>query len=883
MKMQNAKLNPTYLKDYRLPDFIVESIDLQFELSEDKTIVHSLLRLCRNSIQGKHQRPLILQGEHLKLISLQINDKPLPSNQFEVSPTALTIPDVPEIFTLEIVTEIYPHKNTTLSGLYRSNALFCTQCEAEGFRRMTYYLDRPDVMAPFTTTIVADKKRYPVLLSNGNKIDQGDMSDNRHFVKWQDPFKKPSYLFALVAGDLAKITDSYITQSGKKVALEIFVEAQNKDKAQHAIRSLQKSMQWDEKTYGREYDLDVYMIVAVNDFNMGAMENKGLNIFNSKYVLADEKTATDTDFQNVEAVIGHEYFHNWTGNRITCRDWFQLSLKEGLTVFREQQFSASQGSPTVKRINDVRIIRTRQFAEDAGPMAHPVRPESYIEINNFYTTTVYNKGAEVIRMQHTLLGSAGFRKGMDLYFERHDGQAVTIEDFVAALSDANGFDLTQFHRWYHQAGTPQVTIKEAYDPKLKQFKITLTQFTSMTPDKKEKKPFVIPIKIGLYDDEGQALNIESKQPIHQTEDGHFIILNQESQEFIFENMPIKPVPSLLGNFSAPIKLVYPYTESELVLLMTCDSDLFNRWDASQRIGTMAIKALMKDFQNHKTLTVTSTFIEAYRELLKQKITDTALVAQLLSLPSFEYVGQEFSQVDVDALIAARKTLIQGFSENLEEELAQVYHNSHSADDGTLSSVSMGYRALKNTCLYYLVRSGAKWLNLASEQYKNARNMTDRMGALSAINHSSSQLRQSIFDEFYQEFKSEPLVVNKWLALHACADIPNVLDNIKALMEHESFDINNPNKVYALINTFGMANPERFHDNEGKGYDFVADCVIELNQRNPQVAARILECLTQWKRLDSHHSALMKKALIKIESSGNLSEDVYEIVTKSLSD
>ncbi|MBN9289228.1 MAG: aminopeptidase N [Gammaproteobacteria bacterium 39-13] len=879
--MQNSKLNTTYLKDYLAPDFEVEGIDLHFELNEDKTIVHSVLKLCRNSIQGKHHCPLILQGEALKLISLHLDGRPLASHQYDLTPTSLSLNDVPDIFTLEVVTQIEPQKNTTLSGLYRSNNLYCTQCEAQGFRRITYYLDRPDVMAPFTTTIVADKTRYPILLSNGNKIDQGELSDNRHWVKWQDPFKKPCYLFALVAGDLAKIADTYTTMSGKKVALEIFVEPQNKEKCQYALESLKKSMQWDEQAYGREYDLDIYMIVAVNDFNMGAMENKGLNIFNSKYILASEKTATDIDFQNVEAVIGHEYFHNWTGNRITCRDWFQLSLKEGLTVFREQQFSASTGSSSVKRINDVRIIRTRQFAEDAGPMAHPVRPESYIEINNFYTTTIYNKGAEVIRMLHTMLGKDKFRKGMDLYFERHDGQAVTIEDFVAAFSDANNIDLTQFHRWYHQAGTPKVTVKEQYDPKTKQFKIALSQTCPITPDKKEKKPFVIPIKVALYDDNGKSIAIESKGHIEKTEQGYYLILDKESQEFVFENVPIKPVPSLLGDFSAPVKLFYPYTDAELALLMTCDEDLFNRWDAAQRVSTSAIKSLMSDFQQDKTFTTPTTFIEAYRELFKQNIADPALIAQLLSLPSFQYVAEDFPVIDVNALNQARKFLLQSFAEKLQDELANCYYAAQEADDGSLSGESMGYRALKNVCLYYLVRSSSQWLEVAQKQFKQAKNMTDMMGALSAINSSTSPIRQTLFEDFYQQFKNEPLVVNKWLSLQASADLPTVLDNIKNLLTHESFDIGNPNKVYALINTFGMANPERFHDDKGLGYEFLADRVIELNQRNPQVAARILEGLTQWKRIDEAHSALMKKALMKIEAVSDLSEDVYEIVTKSL--
>ncbi|MGD9591783.1 MAG: aminopeptidase N [Candidatus Berkiella sp.] len=878
--MQNAKLKTTYLKDYQTPDFFVQSIDLHVELQEDKSIVHSLINIVRNSKKDS-TIPLVLHGEALTLISIRLNDKPLSSNEYELTDQSLAIQSVPDAFTLEIVTEIYPQKNTTLSGLYRSGKLFCTQCEAQGFRRITYYLDRPDVMALFTTTIVADKTKYPILLSNGNNIEAGELSNNRHYVKWQDPFKKPSYLFALVAGDLVKISDSYKTLSGRNVALEIFVEAQNKDKADYAMLALKNSMKWDEKTYGREYDLDIYMIVAVNDFNMGAMENKGLNIFNSKYVLASEKTATDTDFQNVEAVIGHEYFHNWTGNRITCRDWFQLSLKEGLTVFREQQFSASMGSPTVKRINDARIIRTRQFAEDAGPMAHPVRPDSYIEINNFYTSTVYNKGAEVIRMLNTLLGQDGFKKGMDLYFNRFDGQAVTIEDFVNALGDANKRDLSQFFRWYDQSGTPQVNVKEDYDSKLKQFKLTLTQVCAKTPDNSPKSPYVIPVKIALYDDQGDKIPLACQTPIHQTADGQFLVIDKETNEFVFENVPVKPVPSLLGNFSAPVKLFYPYTEAELVLLMISDDDLFNRWDASSRLGTKAIKSLMKDYIEDKSLVVPVTLIEAYREILQQDIPEPALLAQLLIIPSFQYVAEELTQVIVDALISARKALIEEMSESLEDDLEKVYAIASERDDGTQSSTSMGYRALKNTCLYYLVKASSKWLALAQSQYEKARNMTDAMGALVAINHSTSNVRQTLFDDFYKKYKQEDLVVNKWLSLQACADLPNVLENIKALLTHESFDMGNPNKVYALINTFAMANPERFHDDNGNGYAFLADQVIALNQRNPQVAARLLEGLTQYKRLAAPHSELMKNALMKIQSTEDLSEDVFEIVSKSL--
>lgn len=877
------KPEPIYLKDYRAPDFLVESIDLRFELGEEITQVHAKIQFCRNSNQGRHQRPLVLQGEALKLISLRYDNKSLAPHEYTLSPTELRIDKVGELFTLEIVTEIAPQKNTALSGLYRSGKLFCTQCEAQGFRRITYYLDRPDVMAPFTTTIVADKTRYPVMLSNGNLIEKGELKDNLHWVKWEDPFKKPSYLFALVAGDLAKISDSYVTQSGRKVALEIFVEAQNKDKCAHALRALKSAMRWDEKTYGREYDLDIYMIVAVNDFNMGAMENKGLNIFNSKYVLVSEDTATDQDFQNVEAVIGHEYFHNWTGNRITCRDWFQLSLKEGLTVFREQQFCADQGSPTLERIKDARLMRTRQFAEEAGPMAHPVRPASYIEINNFYTATVYNKGSEVIRMLHTLLGEAKFKKGMDLYFERHDHQAVTIEDFVSAFADANDVDLQAFQRWYHQAGTPTVEALGTYEAASKQFILMLKQTTPVTPaDLAPKKPFVIPIKIALYGDQGEKLSLKTQSPLTQTESGTYFVLDKSEEKIIFEGINAKPIPSLLGNFSAPVKLSYAYTQAELAVLISADEDKFNQWDAAQRMSGDVIHALMEAHKKNQTMSVPGTWIEAYRHLLKHPITDPGFLAEMLVIPSFNYLAQGLEVIEVDSLKAAREALLKAYATDLEPELATLYQLAKKSDDGSLSAMSRGYRSLKNVCLYYLVRTlKPQAVMLAKTQYDEGRNMTDIMGALGAMSQSADPIRDKLFEDFYAKWKTDPLVVNKWLSLQACSELPQVLEKIKQLTSHEAFDLRNPNKVYALIYAFGMSNPESFHDSKGEGYDFIADQVLKLNQSNPQVAARLMESLTGWKRLDPLHGNLMKAALLKIQAQGSLCEDVYEIVTKSL--
>lgn len=873
--MENQILKPevTYLKDYRAPDYKIEAVDLRIDLYEGKAIVNSTLQCCRLITQGRHQRPLILKGEKLKLLSILLDKKPISVENMILSSHELKLENLPDFFRLDIITEIYPQKNTELSGLYRSRGLFCTQCEAQGFRRITYYLDRPDVMAPFTTTISADKTHYPVLLSNGNKVDQGILSDNRHWVKWEDPFKKPSYLFALVAGKLIKISDQYTTRSGRKVALEIFVEPGDQHKCQQALASLKRAMQWDEEHYGREYDLDVYMIVAVSDFNMGAMENKGLNIFNTKYVLVDQETATDNDFQDVERVIGHEYFHNWTGNRVTCRDWFQLSLKEGLTVFREQSFSESMGSSVVKRISDVKEMKTRQFAEDAGPMAHPVRPDSYIEINNFYTATVYNKGAEVIRMLHTLLGKVQFRKGMDCYFERHDGQAVTIEDFITAFEDANQIDLKQFYRWYQQAGTPEVHAIGEYLPKTHQFILTLKQ---------NSPPFLMPVKIALYNQEGQSFPLKANKSIRKTEAGEFIVLEQPEEQFIFDDITAMPVPSLFGHFSAPVKWNYPYTTENLILLMKHDNDLFNRWDSAQRLSLQIIYDLMEAHRTKKTFIIPENYFMAFEYLLDRNIEDPALYAKLLSLPSFNYIAQTQPVIEVEAILNARKILLKEFTQTLKSALEKTYHFANEKDDHSLSSESMGYRLLKNICLQQLVSQGAtESIELACRQYEKSKNMTDTIGSLTALNATDSPKREALFEDFYQRWKKDPLVVNKWLALHAVCEQSNTLDTLRALLHHEAFEIANPNKVYALINTFGASNSTIFHEKEGKGYDFVAQCVIELNMRNPQVASRVLEKLTSWRRLDEQHGQLMKNSLLKIQQAGNLSEDVYEILSKSL--
>lgn len=881
--MKTNQPNAVQLSAYTVPDFLVENIDLNVNLYDEKAVIRSVMRINRNQMSGKHQRPLILNGETLKLLSIKLNNIPLAASEYQYDEKTLTLLSVPDSFELEIETEIYPQKNLALSGLYRSGELFCTQCEAEGFRRITYYLDRPDVMAPFTTTISANKQKYPILLSNGNLIDKGEQGD-RHWVKWQDPFKKPAYLFALVAGDLAQINDHFVTASGRKIELAIYVEKQNIHKCQYAMESLKHSMKWDEEKYGREYDLDIYMIVAVNDFNMGAMENKGLNVFNSKYVLADMDTATDADFMGVEMVIGHEYFHNWTGNRVTLRDWFQLSLKEGLTVFREQQFSQDMGSTVVKRIDDVRQIRTRQFAEDSGPMAHPVRPDSYIEINNFYTMTIYYKGAEVIRMLHTMLGEYKFRKGMDLYFQRHDGQAVTIEHLVNAMHDANlndtQIDFNQFMNWYTQAGTPRVHVTQQQNTQDGSIVFKFVQTCPPTPGQETKKPFLIPIKINLYEENAKKINLSNHPRISQTEAGDYFILAKSEDELIIENASQKIIPSLLGDFSAPVKLEYAYEERELAFIIKHDEDGFNRWDKSQELSCALIEKLLAS--SDTSFVLPDIFKETYQEILSDEKTDPALLAQLIALPSFYYIAENLPSVDVEKLNKILSHLRQAIAAEFKEKFMQIYERCAREDNGDFESKCIGYRALKNVCLGMLGRvHDEKVIALIETQYRKAKNMTDRIGALWAINHSTHAMRQVLLDEFYEKYQSDNLVVDKWFALQAQSELPNTLEKIQALMQHKAFDMKNPNKIYALLRTFGASNPMIFHEPNGKGYQFLAEQVIRLNQDNPQVAARILEPLTQWKKLDKKHAELMKRSLELIKKQEKLSEDVYEIVSKSL--
>lgn len=882
--MESQRPKTVYLKDYTPPDYLIETVNLQFELYETAARVKSLLVIKANHDRAAGLRPLILNGSGLSLKTLALDGRHLSDGEYRLDDESLTILDAPERFALEIETEINPGSNTSLNGLYMSGGNFFTQCEPEGFRRITYYLDRPDVMARFFTTIIADKKRHPVLLSNGNPMGGGILPDGRHFAKWHDPFPKPSYLFALVAGDLARLDDEFITMSGRRVRLHIYVERHNIGKCGHALASLKRAMKWDEEVYGREYDLDVFMIVATDDFNMGAMENKGLNIFNSKYVLARPETATDADFQAIEGVVAHEYFHNWSGDRVTCRDWFQLSLKEGFTVFRDQQYMEDMTSRGVKRISDVNILRTHQFREDAGPMAHPVRPDSYLEINNFYTMTVYNKGAEVVRMLHTILGPAGFRRGTDLYFSRHDGQAATIEDFIKAMEDANGVDLSQFMLWYSQAGTPEVRVERAYDAASKTYTITMKQSYPPAPGQPEKRPMHIPVAVALLGSSGRELNIQTHTEKRGIRDGRTIVLELKKPEesFVFEDIPEEPVPSLLRGFSAPVRLNLELTERELLFLMTHDTDEFNRWEAGHRLAVKYIIGLVQDYKNGKVMNLGANFIYAFRKTLESRMDDKAFQAFALTLPSETYLADLMDVIDPEAIHEARRFAAKKLSLDLRESFYVVYAENHDTGPHRIDRESMGRRSLRNLCLGYLMETGEPEIRrMCIEQFFFGGNMTNALAALSMLANTDCPERREALDYFYQRWKDDPLVLDKWFGIQATSRLTDTLDNVKSLMKHPAFNIKNPNRVRALIGAFAQGNPVRFHDPGGAGYEFVADAVAEIDRINPQVAARLATAFTMWKRYEDGRKNLMKSQLERMAKLPNLSKDVYEIVAKSL--
>jgi len=860
-----------HLSDYQVPNFAVSTLDLEFDLFDDKTEVKATSAMCRTDSANQ---PLFLFGEQLKLIALLVDNVAYSDYQFVEG--GLLIHNLPDIFELQIETEINPQSNKAFEGLYKSGAAFCTQCEAEGFRRITYYLDRPDVMAKFTTKITADKSLYPSLLSNGNRIAQGELDNGRHWVQWADPFPKPAYLFALVAGKFDCLQDSFTTKSGRKVALELFVDMGNLDKTAHAMLSLKNAMAWDEQRFNLEYDLDIYMIVAVDFFNMGAMENKGLNIFNSKFVLANAQSATDQDYLGIEAVIGHEYFHNWTGNRITCRDWFQLSLKEGLTVFRDQEFSSDLGSRSVNRIENVKIMRNHQFAEDAGPMSHPIRPESVMEMNNFYTLTVYEKGSEVIRMIHTLLGETKFQLGMQLYVERFDGQAVTCDDFVAAMQDASGIDLTLFKRWYSQSGTPQVNVTDHFDPQSGRYQITFKQKNLPTADQKNKLPLHIPVDLELLDESGNALDLGNGQR------SKVLSLTQKEQTFMFENITAKPVPCLFRGFSAPVKYQYAYSDLQRLHLMSFASDEFSRWDAGQ---TLFNKYLLKNVQQlhaKQPMALPQLFIAAFKSVLVNPELDPALIADMFEFVSETGAMELFDRVDIEALHLAREFMLTELARELKNEFIFAYQNNQIKGDYQPKSEDIANRKLANLALLFISRADAAIANeLVLAQTLHSHNMTDHLGALHAANSVLLDCRETVMRDFEQRWFENGLVMDKWFSLQATSPDSAVLENIKQLFNHRSFDFTNPNRVRALLGAFVHNNPYHFHASDGSGYLFLTEQLIKLNDQNPQVAARLITPLIQFKRLDEKRKAMIKVQLNRLLALDNLALDLFEKVTKAL--
>ncbi len=900
----------TFLKDYRPPDYRVETVNLQFDLSETRTVVSSLLTVVRSSGATEGFPPFVLQGRDLKLRSVLMDGQALTERDYRIEDETMTLIPVADRFVLEIETEIDPAANTELSGLYFASRMFCTQCEAEGFRRITWYPDRPDVMARFLTTIIADKKRFPVLLSNGNLIGRGDLEGGRHFAKWHDPFPKPAYLFALVAGDLARVEDVFTTRSGRKADLQIYVQHHNRDRCGHAMASLKRAMAWDEEAYGREYDLDRFMIVATDDFNMGAMENKGLNIFNSKYVLADPATATDGDYNGILGVVAHEYFHNWSGDRVTCRDWFQLSLKEGFTVFRDQQFMEAETSPGVKRISDVNILRTHQFREDAGPLAHPVRPDAYVEINNFYTVTVYNKGAEVIRMLRALLGPERFRKGTDLYFARHDGQAVTTDDFVKALEDASGEDLAQFRLWYSQAGTPELAVSRSYDPAARTFRLTLRQTCPPTPGRQVKRPFHMPVAVGLLDRAGKEILLHlqgemgtskadtetrgrgeyppipplAKGGVRGGEDaGRTVVLQlrEAEQSFVFTGIPEEPVPSILRGFSAPVKVRTDLTEDERVFLMAHDPDPLNRWDAGQQLAVAMLLRMVEDRRQGRPPAPDARFSQAFGAVLAAQMEDRMFQAFALALPAENYLADFLEVIDPAAVHEACETARRGLAREHRELLLGVYRANGPDRPYRTDQASMGRRSLRNTCLSYLTElDDAGVRELCTAQFRSADNMTDRVAALVNLANSEWPERDGALASFQEQWKDDPLVMDKWLAIQAGSRLPDTLERVKRLTGHPVFTLRNPNKVRSLIGAFA-GNADRFHDPGGEGYAFVADQVLAIDPLNPQIAARLVTAFTLWKRYEERRRGLMQEQLERVLRAPKLSKDVYEVVSKSL--
>ena len=883
---QKMKIDqPTTIRreGYSQCDHTVQTVELLFNLKDDATQVLSTLRIVRNQKSPSVAVPISLDGKNLKLLSIRINGQSLDENAYTLSNDGLTLLTPPTEFVLQTEVELCPKANTSLEGLYVSRNMFCTQCEAEGFRHITYFPDRPDVMARFRVTLRADKHSCPVLLSNGNLIQIRDLPNGKHEAVWEDPFPKPCYLFALVAGNLGHIEDNFTTKTGRKVTLRIFVEHGNQKKAYYAMDSLKRAMAWDEKVFGLVYDLDVFNIVAVSDFNMGAMENKSLNIFNDKYILADPETATDRDYELIEAVVAHEYFHNWTGNRVTCRDWFQLSLKEGLTVFRDQQFSADMRSAAVKRIEDADTLRTIQFREDAGPTAHPVRPDSYMEINNFYTATVYEKGAEVIRMIHTLLGPEEFRNGMDLYFERHDGAAVTCDDFVAAMEDATGVNLTQFRRWYSQAGTPIIEFEGFHDVEARTFTLRTLQSTPPTPGQSTKRPLHIPFAVGLIDPEKGpiATKLAGSKNTDKTET-HVLDLTDERHEFVFVGVDQHPTVSPNRNFSAPVKLQDTKAETALALLMSKDSDAFNRWNAKHDFAAKIILENVVNLQNGTSMQVDEIFLSSMRAIIRDTTFDPAFKAHLMTLPSEADLANRMDMEDPINIHKARQHLRQKIAVANKDILIDLYISSRLNLPYQPDAPGTGRRRLRNTVLAYLGElENQSTIDQVIAHYRDSNNMTDRLAALAILNNMKGRERKEALDAFFVRYKENHIVIDKWFTIQATTRLPEALDNVKALLEHPLFNFKNPNKVHALIGSFANANPLNFHARDGSGYSFLAAKIIELDKLNPQTAARLTTPLQRWQRFDSRRQQLMKSELERISATESLSKNVREIVTKSL--
>jgi aminopeptidase N len=874
-----SKPQPVYLSDYQPPAYRVTHTELTFDLDPASTRVEARLAIERHP-DAAADAPLFLNGEQLTLESLTLDGEPLAENAYQHDGQGLTVAKVPAAFTLETRVRIAPEENTALEGLYQSSGMYCTQCEAEGFRRITFYPDRPDVMAVFRVTVIGDVTREPVLLANGNPVEQGELEGGRHFVTWEDPHPKPAYLFALVAGDLQCVEDHFTTMNGREVTLQIWVEEENLGKTDHAMASLKRAMRWDEDSYGREYDLDRFMIVAVNDFNMGAMENKGLNIFNSAAVLTHPDTATDATFQQVEGIVAHEYFHNWSGNRVTCRDWFQLSLKEGFTVFRDQSFSADTNSAPVKRIQDVAFFRTAQFAEDAGPTSHPIRPEHYIEITNFYTLTVYEKGAEVVRMLKNLVGWESFRRGSDLYFERFDGQAVTIEDFVGCMAEASKQDLTQFMRWYHQAGTPEIDAHGEYDYVNAEYRLTLRQRTPMTPGQNHKPALHIPVRMGL-------VGTKSGHDLMLTLDGEkrgkdaVIHLREVEQTFVFTDVVEAPTPSLLRNFSAPVKLHFPYSREDLAFLLTQDSDGFNRWEASQRLAMLALNDLIAAHRNGVEKVMDNRVVDAYRALLTASVDDKAVLAEMLQLPSEACIAEHQPRVDVDAIHAAREFVRESLGFSLRNEFMAVYEANVTDVAYAPTPEQIGQRSLKNVALAYLMAAeDEEGVERCQAQFNAGHNMTDVRQALTLLVHSSrDDLSTPALKAFGEKWAHDSLVMDQWFSIQVSRPQDDVLERVKYLMQHPAFSLKNPNKVRALLGAFAQ-NRVNFHRPDGAGYALLADAVIELNRLNPEIAARLMTPLTRWRRFDDTRQALMQAELERIKQEP-LSANVFEMVEKAL--